>query len=118
MISSSAPVFSNRSKVGAGIPVISENVRLLYPFSSRLALQFLAISSISCSGCLDLWHITISTKTSAHLKTGRRAYIRRRRTDIHGEAALLKHPVPGSRVIELQHIRSDRKVDSPCLPRL
>ncbi len=65
----------------------------------------------------SLWHITISTKASAHLKTGSRAYIRRRRTDIHSEAALLKHPAPGSRVIELQHVRSDRKVDCPRLPR-
>lgn len=46
------PVFSNLSIVGAGTPVLSESVLLLYPLSSLLSLQFLAIIVISSSGCL------------------------------------------------------------------
>ena len=44
------PVRSNRSMVGAGMPVSSESLRLLYPFSSRLALQFPARRIASSCG--------------------------------------------------------------------
>ena len=44
------PVLSNRSMVGDGIPVISDNVLLLYPLSSLRNLQLPASLAIKISG--------------------------------------------------------------------